>query len=227
MATADSGDVLPHLRTEAIRAVVGPTSADRGFAVAASGAVGRLRYDAATGRLSASVQGTAPSPYRVQVQLQEAYDDAAEAGAGALMEPVGGRCTCPVGTDCKHVAAALYQVVRLDAHQALDDARRKLAEMVTTADALPAPAGRGHDDAARPDAGPRGAAAGPDGESAAPEAPHSGLDWRRVMEPLAGLDAPPPRRPARPGDRRGARGRVLPQRVPAVGPGARRRGPGA
>ena len=76
MATADSGDVLPHLRTEAIRAVVGPTSADRGFAVAASGAVGRLRYDAATGRLSASVQGTAPSPYRVQVQLQEAYDDA-------------------------------------------------------------------------------------------------------------------------------------------------------
>ena len=81
MATADSGDVLPHLRTEAIRAVVGPTSADRGFAVAASGAVGRLRYDAATGRLSASVQGTAPSPYRVQVQLQEAYDDAAEDGA--------------------------------------------------------------------------------------------------------------------------------------------------
>ena len=79
MATADSGDVLPHLRTEAIRAVVGPTSADRGFAVAASGAVGRLRYDAATGRLSASVQGTAPSPYRVQVQLQEAYDDAAAA----------------------------------------------------------------------------------------------------------------------------------------------------
>ena len=145
MATADSGDVLPHLRTEAIRAVVGPTSADRGFAVAASGAVGRLRYDAATGRLSASVQGTAPSPYRVQVQLQEAYDDAAEDGAGALMEPVGGRCTCPVGTDCKHVAAALYQVVRLDADQALDDARRKLAEMVTTADALPAPAGRGHD----------------------------------------------------------------------------------
>ena len=82
MATADSGDVLPHLRTEAIRAVVGPTSADRGFAVAASGAVGRLRYDAATGRLSASVQGTAPSPYRVQVQLQEAYDDAAEDGRG-------------------------------------------------------------------------------------------------------------------------------------------------
>ena len=38
MATADSGDVLPHLRTEAIRAVVGPTSADRGFAIASSGA---------------------------------------------------------------------------------------------------------------------------------------------------------------------------------------------
>ncbi|MFI8809099.1 DEAD/DEAH box helicase [Micrococcus luteus] len=183
MATADSGDVLPHLRTEAIRAVVGPTSADRGFAVAASGAVGRLRYDAATGRLSASVQGTAPSPYRVQVQLQEAYDDAAEDGAGALMEPVGGRCTCPVGTDCKHVAAALYQVVRLDADQALDDARRKLAEMVTTADALPAPAGRGHDDG-----GPAGLDA-PAADGAAPP-PAAGLDWRRVMEPLAGLDGP-------------------------------------
>ena len=91
MATADSGDVLPHLRTEAIRAVVGPTSADRGFAVAASGAVGRLRYDAATGRLSASVQGTAPSPYRVQVQLQEAYDDAAEDGAGADQAEAGQR----------------------------------------------------------------------------------------------------------------------------------------
>ena len=129
MATADSGDVLPHLRTEAIRAVVGPTSADRGFAVAASGAVGRLRYDAATGRLSASVQGTAPSPYRVQVQLQEAYDDAAEDGAGALMEPAGGRCTCPVGTDCKHVAAALYQVVRLDADQALEDAGLKYSDI--------------------------------------------------------------------------------------------------
>ncbi|WP_262391121.1 SWIM zinc finger family protein [Micrococcus luteus] len=168
MATADSGDVLPHLRTEAIRAVVGPTSADRGFAVAASGAVGRLRYDAATGRLSASVQGTAPSPYRVQVQLQEAYDDAAEDGAGALMEPVGGRCTCPVGTDCKHVAAALYQVVRLDADQALDDARRKLAEMVTTADALPAPAGRGHDG---------GGPAGLDAPAADGAAPHPLPAW--------------------------------------------------
>lgn len=175
MAIADSGDVLPHVRTEAIRAVVGSTMADRGFEIAARGAVGRLRYDAAGGVVDASVRGTAPSPYRVRVQVQEVY--AAEPGAPAEVEPVTGRCTCPVGTDCKHVAAVLYQVVRLDADQALGEARRRLADMVTTADALPVP----------PSSDPDAVAAAARGRSAARG---TGLDWRRVMEPLAGLDAP-------------------------------------
>ena len=175
MAIADSGDVLPHLRTEAIRAVVGSTMADRGFEIAARGAVGRLRYDAGQGLLTASVQGSAPSPYRVRVHVQEAFAPGEDAPAQA--EPVGGQCTCPVGTDCKHVAAVLYQVVRLDAGRALDDARRKLADMVTTADALPVP----------PSSDPDAVAAAARERSAARG---TGLDWRRVMEPLAGLDAP-------------------------------------
>jgi superfamily II DNA or RNA helicase len=53
--------------------------------------------DAAAVRLHASVQGTEPAPYEVAVTI--------EARRGGLL--IDGRCTCPVGYNCKHAAAAL------------------------------------------------------------------------------------------------------------------------
>ncbi|MDY6054982.1 DEAD/DEAH box helicase [Micrococcus sp.] len=168
MAMGDSGDPLPHLRTDAIRALVGATSAERGFDIAARGGVQRLAYNADTLRLTAAVQGTAPQPYRLKVRLQDAFGPEGE----PLMEPTAGRCTCPVGEDCKHVAAALYEVVRRDADGALDHARRALADMVTTADTLQSPTG------VHPSPGGR------------TEGPGDDVAWRSVLEPLAGMDAP-------------------------------------
>lgn len=187
MASGVPGDPLPHLRTEAIRALVGPTSADRGFEIAAAGDVVRVTYDAARLRLTSAVRGTAPQPYRQAVRLQES-GESAEDGT-PLLEPTAGRCQCPVGEDCKHVAAALYEITRRHADAAREAARDELARMVTTADRIAAP------DAGAARAGAEAAVA-VDADPAHTEG--AALPWRGVLEPLAGLDggprrlAPPP-----------------------------------
>ncbi|WP_286670229.1 DEAD/DEAH box helicase [Micrococcus porci] len=179
MAPGVSGDPLPHLRTEAIRALVGPTSADRGFDIAAEGGVLRVTYDASRLRLTSAVRGTAPQPYRQAVRLQPSGETGPD--GEPLLEPTAGRCQCPVGEDCKHVAAALYEITRRHADAARHAAREELASRVTTADRLPSPERAGAAPA-RPDA----------------PAPEAGLPWRGVLESLAGLDggprrlAPPP-----------------------------------
>ncbi|MCG7422444.1 SWIM zinc finger family protein [Micrococcus sp. ACRRV] len=137
MAPGVSGDPLPHLRTEAIRALVGPTSADRGFDIAAEGGVLRVTYDASRLRLTSAVRGTAPQPYRQAVRLQPSGETGPD--GEPLLEPTAGRCQCPVGEDCKHVAAALYEITRRHADAARHAAREELASRVTTADRLPSP----------------------------------------------------------------------------------------
>ena len=117
--------------TDAIRAVVGATSASRGFQYASTSRVGRVGFDPETGLLTAQVAGSIPRPYRVRVWLQPSVaPDLQPEGTDPMdmeWEPVHGECTCPVGTDCKHVAAVCYRAVRLRSDDALGRAKSDLS----------------------------------------------------------------------------------------------------
>ena len=79
--------------------LVGPLALSRGRTIQKAGAVDSLTWDPARFRLTADVQGTAPSPYRVQVNL--------DLGRPDRVSILGAGCSCPVSLNCKHVAAVL------------------------------------------------------------------------------------------------------------------------
>ena len=76
-------------------------SFDKGRSYQREGAVRDLRADKGGQRLIASVHGTRPRPYHVFVEIEDS-------------EPVSltARCTCPVGWNCKHAAAVLFEALR-------------------------------------------------------------------------------------------------------------------
>ncbi|TMJ64696.1 MAG: helicase SNF2, partial [Alphaproteobacteria bacterium] len=78
-----------------------PGSFERGRSYHREGAVRELRADKGGQRLIASVQGNRPRPYHVFVEIEDS-------------EPVvlSGRCSCPVGWNCKHAAAVLLEALR-------------------------------------------------------------------------------------------------------------------
>jgi superfamily II DNA or RNA helicase len=82
----------------AIIRLVGPTFFQRGRDYARSGAVTSLEWEPVDGVLSGTVQGSAPHPYRCVVTIPS---------GGRATRAISGTCTCPVGFDCKHVAALL------------------------------------------------------------------------------------------------------------------------
>jgi len=72
---------------------------EAGRAYAARGAVRRLAASADGRVIEAEVKGTATRPYSLRITLQRRRD------GGTAFD---GSCSCPVGFDCKHVAAALF-----------------------------------------------------------------------------------------------------------------------
>ena len=78
-----------------ISRTVGPRAFAGGIAYARGGRVSELTVDRAGRLLSAAVQGTRRSPYRVVVT---------PAAGGARWS---GACSCPVAINCKHVAAVM------------------------------------------------------------------------------------------------------------------------
>ncbi|KRC59039.1 hypothetical protein ASE14_14665 [Agromyces sp. Root81] len=92
-------DTYPFVEELAIARFVGPLNLSRGRTAERAGAVISLNWDPAHFRLSADVRGTAPEPYRSSVKLDLGMPGRATILAGA--------CTCPVGRNCKHVAATL------------------------------------------------------------------------------------------------------------------------
>ncbi|MCT2007574.1 DEAD/DEAH box helicase [Micrococcus lylae] len=194
MVSDPSRTSTPRIDTDAIRAVVGATFASRGLQYASTSRVGRVTFDPEEGLLTAQVAGSVPRPYRVRVWLQPSVAaDLQPEGTDPLdmeWEPVSGECTCPVGADCKHVAAVCYRAVRLRSDDALDRAKSDLASMITTADELAARSG-GPAAAARPSLGDDGPAGSGASRTAA-------ADWRRIMEPLAGLQTSSVRAPQAP-----------------------------
>jgi hypothetical protein len=74
----------------------------RGQRYQQEGRVGALQVGAGGCRLTALVEGGDGRPYRVAVQV------GAGAGSPARIE---GRCDCPIGYNCKHVAATLLEAI--------------------------------------------------------------------------------------------------------------------
>ncbi|MGH3357484.1 MAG: SWIM zinc finger family protein, partial [Nocardioidaceae bacterium] len=88
-------DVMTLPSDPAIREVVGAAAFLRGSAYAHEGRVDKLQVSHRAGTIFAHVVGTAARPYQTIVVI-----DDETAGISA-------HCTCPVGGDCKHAAAAI------------------------------------------------------------------------------------------------------------------------
>ena len=91
---------FPFIEELTIARLVGPLAHSRGRVYAETGRVDRLAWDAASQKLTGTVQGSEPAPYSVSVTL-----------LGATSERVTVRtavCSCPVGINCKHGAAILH-----------------------------------------------------------------------------------------------------------------------
>lgn len=71
----------------------GSVATSRGGVFKASKAVGELDWDADKNQLFATVKGSQPDPYQQRITIEAHRIDA--------------ECSCPVGINCKHVAAAL------------------------------------------------------------------------------------------------------------------------
>jgi len=91
-------DAAPMVDIADIQRLVGPASFQRGFAYARAGFVANLSWNPETRIVSGAVSGSAIQPYRCSALV-----------SGATGKPTGGLCSCPVGIDCKHVAALLLQ----------------------------------------------------------------------------------------------------------------------
>ncbi|MDR0958959.1 MAG: DEAD/DEAH box helicase [Propionibacteriaceae bacterium] len=92
--------MLPLTPVDQIFDLTGPAAFARGEVYARSGHVDEssVAWDDDARRLSGRVKGNRPTPYTVVVYY-------ADRGEG--LRPTASRCSCPVGLDCKHVAALL------------------------------------------------------------------------------------------------------------------------
>src|SRR3954451_6733329 len=91
-------DEQPFLDVRDITRLVGPASFARGQEYASRGAVLDTSWDAERRILTGRVAGTARQPYDSRIRFSE--------GGG---RNVVSSCTCPVGGNCKHVAATLIR----------------------------------------------------------------------------------------------------------------------
>ncbi len=81
---------------------VGPQTFGRARDVVRAGLVDDAAWHDDTGTVTATVSGTADTPYDVRVDTTPAR--------GEFVRPVRSSCSCPLGGDCKHVAAALLTI---------------------------------------------------------------------------------------------------------------------
>ncbi|OIO72900.1 MAG: DNA/RNA helicase [Zetaproteobacteria bacterium CG1_02_53_45] len=86
---------LPELNDKLIEQWLDTQAADKGHELFEQGRVNDLDYDKKSGMLRASVRGEDRVPLQVAITFDS--DDY-----------LSGHCTCPMGADCKHVAATLY-----------------------------------------------------------------------------------------------------------------------
>jgi len=75
---------------------------EKGYSYQAQGRVTELEISEDLTRVRGKVRGGAPKPYRVDIRLDFSGDRLAD---------LDGQCSCPVASNCKHVAAALLEVL--------------------------------------------------------------------------------------------------------------------
>jgi superfamily II DNA or RNA helicase len=78
---------------------VGPNAFGRARDIVRAGLVRSAEYDPALQLITGVVEGTSDVPYSCRVHMLAAKND--------FIRPDRSTCTCPIGGDCKHVAAAL------------------------------------------------------------------------------------------------------------------------
>ncbi|MGW8432640.1 DEAD/DEAH box helicase [Curtobacterium citreum] len=81
---------------------VGPQTFGRGRDVVRAGLVEDAAWREDDGTVTATVTGSDDDPYELRVETTLARGD--------FVRPVRSTCTCPLGGDCKHVAAALLTI---------------------------------------------------------------------------------------------------------------------
>ncbi|AWB94789.1 DNA/RNA helicase [Agromyces badenianii] len=118
-------DTYPFVEELAIARFVGPLNLSRGRTAERAGAVVSLMWDPAHFRLSADVRGTAPEPYRSNVKLDFGMPGRATILAGA--------CTCPVGRNCKHVAATLLAAAERHRRERAEEAESAARDTASAA----------------------------------------------------------------------------------------------
>ena len=111
-----------------LKTVFAPATLEAGRIYELRGRVRELRIEKAGALICAETQGTAPDPYTQRIAVARRQD-------GKLA--IAGMCSCPVGRDCKHVAAVLVAAHR---------------EELTAGPATPAPEERRSDPRAMGDA---------------------------------------------------------------------------
>src|SRR5258707_2463290 len=91
--------VLPDVDLESVVAAVGATSYAKGAQYVRRRAVVSMAWDAARSTLHGSVRGREDHPYSTEAFFSF--------GDEYSLEFVHGQCSCPVGYNCKHVAALI------------------------------------------------------------------------------------------------------------------------
>ncbi|MFJ2980709.1 SNF2-related protein [Curtobacterium sp. NPDC087082] len=81
---------------------VGPQAFGRARDLVRAGLVDDVVWHDDDGTVTATVSGSADDPYELRIETTPAR--------GEFVRPVRSTCTCPLGGDCKHVAAALLTV---------------------------------------------------------------------------------------------------------------------
>jgi superfamily II DNA or RNA helicase len=90
--------MLDPITDEAIRGAVTPNAFQAGIAYQRSGRVGHFRLDVDNGTIEGRVRGSGGQSYRQTIMV-------GPGGKSGTM--ISGACSCPVGFNCKHVAAVL------------------------------------------------------------------------------------------------------------------------
>jgi len=129
VVTNQTNRIRPALTDQALKQAFGASTLEAGRIYELRGRVRDVSTLDGTDMVTAEVIGTAPKPYAQRIRIRDG-------GWGGLT--IAGTCTCPVGRNCKHVAAVLVSLQRQEAAEALTSLAPPITSPSTTARATTA-----------------------------------------------------------------------------------------
>ncbi|MDN5889404.1 MAG: SWIM zinc finger family protein, partial [Yaniella sp.] len=96
----------PFVDIQALVATFGDTMAERGRSYVAQDRVLTLKFNEETGRLVGRVRGSEDKIWRASVTLRKTDGSL---GGIPIWDVDWATCSCPVGLDCKHAAALIFE----------------------------------------------------------------------------------------------------------------------